>query len=40
MTNGNLFNGIPEVEDKSEVNEGTEPLPPISDFRLFRWSIM
>jgi hypothetical protein len=38
MTNGNLFNGIPEVEDTSEVNEETEPVPPLNDFRfiLFR----
>jgi len=34
MTNGNLFSGIPEVEDTREINEETEPMPPINDFRL------
>jgi hypothetical protein len=30
------------VEDTSEVNEETEPVPPLNDFRfrLFRWSVM
>jgi hypothetical protein len=34
MINGNLFNDIPEVEDTRDVNEETEPVPPINDFRL------
>jgi len=34
MTNRNLFNGVPELEDTSEVDEETEPVPPINYFRL------